>query len=306
MPRPRKTNKGNWTEEDMSAAVNDVLDGMSVRAASSLYNIPKSSIQDKVGAVRGGGEVRLAPKLGHFEDTFNSSQEEDLVQFLVDMDSRLMPLTKKEFLKVVYDYAENLKIKHRFNKDKKRAGDSFYTYFMSKHKNLSLRLAQNTSILRRAGFTKTRVIIFYDKLEQLLAEFNFSPGQIFNADETGISEVHRNKKVISLRGKNTVGKMSSGERGTNTTIMFCGSADGVYVPPFFIFGGHEKKKAELLQNSCGTIAKKGWQTSATFLVWLQHFVEHVKPRKENPVLLILDGHTSVSYTHLTLPTIYSV
>ncbi|CAH1975090.1 unnamed protein product [Acanthoscelides obtectus] len=36
----------------------------------------------------------------------------------------------------------------------------------------------------------------------------------------------------------------------------------------------------------------GWMNAEIFLTWLQHFKHHVQPSKENPVLLILDGHGS--------------
>lgn len=36
----------------------------------------------------------------------------------------------------------------------------------------------------------------------------------------------------------------------------------------------------------------GWIEQPTFLKWMEHFIEHVKPSRAEPVLLIIDGHTS--------------
>ncbi|KAJ4438913.1 hypothetical protein ANN_14867 [Periplaneta americana] len=36
----------------------------------------------------------------------------------------------------------------------------------------------------------------------------------------------------------------------------------------------------------------GWMSADTFLIWLKHFIKHTKHTPQNPVLLILDGHSS--------------
>lgn len=38
--------------------------------------------------------------------------------------------------------------------------------------------------------------------------------------------------------------------------------------------------------------RNGWINEEIFMIWLQHFAHHVKPTKENPVLLVLDNHSS--------------
>lgn len=38
--------------------------------------------------------------------------------------------------------------------------------------------------------------------------------------------------------------------------------------------------------------QSGWVQTDIFTAWFQHFLKFVKPSKENPVLLILDGHYS--------------
>ncbi|OWR52009.1 hypothetical protein KGM_205139 [Danaus plexippus plexippus] len=58
-------------------------------------------------------------------------------------------------------------------------------------------------------------------------------------------------------------------------------------------------KAELLDRAPpGTIGgchPSGWIQPELFTKWLRHFVTIVKPSKEDPVLLVLDGH--YSHTH---------
>lgn len=44
--------------------------------------------------------------------------------------------------------------------------------------------------------------------------------------------------------------------------------------------------------SVGVANGIGWVDSATFLLYLDHFIKHAKPSKEDPLLVILDGHSS--------------
>ena len=41
-----------------------------------------------------------------------------------------------------------------------------------------------------------------------------------------------------------------------------------------------------------TCNESGWMTTETFCLWMEHFVNYVKPSVDQPVLLILDGHTT--------------
>lgn len=116
-------------------------------------------------------------------------------------------------------------------------------------------------------------------------------------DETGISSVPNNppKAKISTKGKRAVNKISSGERGTNVTVISAMSATGHFVPPAFIFG-RKRMKAELLDGSppgsIAMVSDSSFINADLFIRWLSHFKDHTKPTKENPVLLILDNHVS--------------
>lgn len=57
------------------------------------------------------------------------------------------------------------------------------------------------SIARAVGFNKPHVDRFYDQLHQLQNKYSFPGSRIYNTDETGVSTVHKNEKVISTKGK---------------------------------------------------------------------------------------------------------
>ncbi|CAB3249222.1 unnamed protein product [Arctia plantaginis] len=64
-------------------------------------------------------------------------------------------------------------------------------------------------------------------------------------------------------------------------------------------------KAELLDGAPpGTIAichPSGWIQSDIFVHWLSHFIANVKPTKNDPVLLLLDGHGTQGSQSLSQP-----
>jgi transposase len=132
--------KGQWVQQSLQTAIDKVLTKeMSLREASSRYNIPKSTLHRKTSSLNRGREVSLQPKMGRFTNTFSPEYEQVLVEHVKDLANRCMPLMKKEFLKLAYDLAEAMKIPHRFNKEKQTAGKHFYYDFMQRHPYISLR-----------------------------------------------------------------------------------------------------------------------------------------------------------------------
>lgn len=226
-----------------------------------------------------------------------------LQNYITDIDKRSFGLTKLQCQRLVYDFAEENGIHHRFNKQTKLAGDDWMHNFMSKY-NFSVRKPEATSIGRLIAFNKINVGAFFDKLKEIKLDKNFNASQIFNVDESGISSVPTKlPKVISPTGSRRVAKIVSAERGKNITVVLGISATGVYVPPFLIFARKRMDKQLIEGAPPGSVAignDNGWMTSDSFLLYLEHFCKHVKATPENPILLILDNHIS----HVSLQAIY--
>ena len=72
-----------------------------------------------------------------------------LYNHIKNLDRHRMPLSKEEFLKLAYQYAEKLKIKHLFNNTKTNPGKNFYYDFMKRHNDLRLRRAASTNTFGR-------------------------------------------------------------------------------------------------------------------------------------------------------------
>lgn len=91
---------------------------LSLKEATTRYNIPKSTLHDRTSALNRGEEVTLKAKVSRFTKTFPPEYEQILVDHVKGLSNKYLRLMKKEFLKLAFDLAETLKIPYRFNKEK--------------------------------------------------------------------------------------------------------------------------------------------------------------------------------------------
>ena len=144
---------------------------------------------------------------------------------------------------------------------------------------------------------------FYDNLEELLKK-GFTPENIWNIDETGVTTVQAPTKQIAKKGERRVGAIVTQERGTYVTVC-CGiSASGNHIPPFLVFPrvnvqDHWKERLPPGSAVVGHPKATGWMTRENFSTFLEHFVKFTKPTEDSPVLLLLDNHQS----HISLEAI---
>ena len=88
---------------------------------------------------------------------------------------------------------------------------------------------------------------------------------------------------------------------TNYTVLFCGSASGVYLPPLVVFAAEHVYESWMENGPPGTrfaCSPKGYMLDVNFESWfIKVFVEHVK-NYDKPVVIVYDGHNS----HITYDT----
>ena len=99
-------------------------------------------------------------------------------------------------------------------------------------------------------------------------------------DETAVTTVQKKCRVLGRKEKHQIGSVSSGETGTNTTVICCCNAAGHFVPPMILF----KRKRMIPELTDGapigrlvTNNESGWMDRDTFNIWLRHFAAEVKP-----------------------------
>lgn len=289
----RISNRNSWSEESMARALEAVGDGsLGFLSAAKTFGVPKSTLERRF---KNANKIAkgTSKKLGSRRLTFPIELEQKLVEYTKKMEMMLYGLTTRTIRSLAFQLAEINNIEHNFNKNSQLAGWHWLRSFLQRNK-LSLRLPEATSAARARGFNKQAVASFFDILEPLQDKMKFPPNRVFNVDETGLTTVQgRPSKVVALRGRKQVGTLTSAEHGELSTAVICMSASGVFIPPMIIFPRVHMQQHFMHGVPPGTLGaahKSGWMQTDLFSKWFDHFLVHSQASKDNPALLILDGH----------------
>ena len=295
----RKTDRGSYGADALQSALADLEKGMSLNATSKKYGISRATLRrHRDQKQENPGQINL----GRFKPVFSKEQELALLAKLKAMDRLLYGLSTVDFRRLAYDFAESLDLTHQFNKTTKLAGKDWMRGFLKRNPSVSIRHPEATSLARAHGFNKQQVTKFFRVLKDELIKHNYTSSSIWNMDETGFTVVQKPGKVLAIKGKKQVGRVTSLERGRNVTAVCAFNAAGNYLPPMLIFP--RKRLPQLLMkgappDSLGSCSDSGWTDSDNMLKWLKHFVAFAKPSKENPQIIVLDGH----HSHKTLEAV---
>lgn len=287
--RRKTTRAEGWSEESMTRAINAIDNKKtSIRGAAKQFSIPYPTLRKHFI------KKSSSKKLGRFRPVFSAEMELELVKHIKDMDARFYGFTKEDLCTLAFEFANQNNLPHNFTTGK--AGDQWYYNFMQRHRELSLRFPEPTSIGRACGFNRPQVQVFFDNLSSIREKHKIELDNIYNVDESGIqTSAKRPPKVISVKGKKQVGSIASSERGQLVTTICCCSASGKFIPPGLIFPRKKKNPRYLQGTPPGTIdfvSDNGWVNSEIFLEWMKFFVKSVRPTQEQKCLLILDNHVS--------------
>lgn len=100
----RKSSRRSWTEEQLSQAVSAVQAGMAKREASRVFQIPRRTLERYIQKAEETGSVVVEP-MGGFKTVFSSSQEEQLVNYLVYMSQTGFGLSPQDVRSLAYQMA---------------------------------------------------------------------------------------------------------------------------------------------------------------------------------------------------------
>ena len=182
---PRKRITVPVDEDALWEAIRAVQSGeMTIRGAAMQYGVSKSTLCDhKNDTTRPSRVVQ-----GRFRRTFNDAEENELVEYILEMSKRFYGMTRLAVAQKAYRMAEVNNITHPFRLGK--AGKDWVTGFLRRHSDkLSMRTATPISLVRVTAFTRPAVDRFFDNLEELVMDKKYDASCIFNMDESGITIV---------------------------------------------------------------------------------------------------------------------
>lgn len=230
---------------------------------------------------------------------FSTEMEEELVEYLLTCSRINHGLTTTDLKKLAYSFATSNQIKTPTSwSQHKSTGKDWAFSFLQRHKNISVRKLEAT------GFNKHNVQEFFRNLEGLLSEYKFPAPRIFNMDETAITTVQVPPKITQEENAKQASQVTSGQKGIQVTAICCVSASGNSIPPTFVWPRKTRHNIDAYMRgtplgSLGLYHSSGWMTEEIFTRWMDHFISHTKPSKDDPVLLLIGNHKS----HLSISAI---
>lgn len=105
----------------------------------------------------------------------------------------------------------------------------------------------------------------------------------------------KSSKVFALKGRRQVGSLTSAEKRCSLDVCSLYVSRGTFIPPMVIFPRQRMKVEPQDGSPPGTVFAchpSGWMQTEIFTQWFKHFLRFAKPSKDDPVLLVLDGHAT--------------
>jgi len=295
----RKTERGKVPLDVMQQAADRVIkDNCKIRAVAKDYQICHVTLYRFVHRIKTKGTATCG-YIGN-RQIFNEEQERMLAEYAKKATNIYFGLSPTELRKLAFQCAvmNKIKIPDKWT-ETKMAGADWFSGFLRRNCDLSVRCPEATSLSRATSFNSENVKKFFDKLTEVLDKYKFEAADIWNCDETGITTVQKPRKVVASKGLKQVGSATSAERGQLVTVAVSVSADGKSVPPMLIFP--RKNFRDYFTRGgppgcIGTANPSGWMTEADFKEYMKHFVKYTRASTSRPVLLLLDNH----YSHLSI------
>ena len=265
--QPQTFVRGRYTKEMMMDAYEAVRGGlMDIAEASAHYGIPERTLLDRVSgrvgpsSVVGSGPTRV----------FTFQEEKNIVDFIVTMHRAGHGYSRADIATLASQYAVHL--------GKRTKNMPFCCKWVSE---IMKRWPELKSVYGVCKVSLPMILSnFFDRLESVMQECNFYKMShlIFSVSDIEIRQDDPN----------------SGEEQMLATILTCGRADGVVLPPFFVFPRQQMSGSLMkgaLPGTRGTISEGGRVNTHVFKHFLkEHLVMNLSEQdRGKPVLVHVNG-----------------
>ena len=278
----RKPGSGSYlsqyTPQDMDRAVRAVRERKvrSLRQAARDFGVPHATLTRRVA------------------DSCNNRKKHDGQMFLGEvlegaiatvcrqLGEWKIPLTLMELRLLVKNYLDIGKVDSAFREN--MPGRDWARNFLRRNK-LSMRLVSKIKPTR-AKLSKSDMEEYFENLRVSLE--GIDPSNIYNFDETCMTDDPSRKKCIVRRGARRNERVTPFSK-QGFSVMFCGSATGVYLPPMVVYRAknvYDQWQAGGVQGTVYGATDSGWFNMEMFEKWFfQVYLPHVRDAQGRKALI---------------------
>ncbi|KAF0704479.1 hypothetical protein As57867_007227, partial [Aphanomyces stellatus] len=293
-PKPRR----RYTDQELHDSIKDVISGKSLDDVSAATKIPRQTLQRETRLVRLG--IVKEPKRPGPKPILPSNAEADLVSWIAAMQRDGHPVNQYEIMRTANRMVQALDPNASLT-------SGWYYRFLGRNPVLSQRMAQTISRARNEVDDES-VERLYNSMKELMAKYQFLPDRIFNMDETAFNSRKKSHNVVVIKGSPNVWAKTI-STNFHLSIVACGSASGILLPPLFLLPGETVDKTlsacSIIDGATISTSPKGFMNEDLFCEWLRWFARLVDSCNDNPVLLVFDGlashYSPTNATHLFQP-----
>lgn len=279
----------NYTTARVDEAVRSITQGrMTQRGTSEAFGIPRSTLQNKI--------INLHTKTPGGQPVLTSDEETKIVAHILLTSKYGFPLDSFDLRKIVKTYLERKGVVIRKFHDN-LPGPEWVRLFLKRHPELTQRFAANIKSVRAAVSPET-INAYFDNLQQ---EIEGIPAEnIWNYDESNLSDDPGNKKIITKRGCKYPERIINSSK-QSTSVMFCGNAMGSTLPPYVVYKSIHLYDSWMAGGPDGTRfnrSKSGWFEASIFEDWFEFLLLPALRRLEGTKIVIGDNLSSHLSMHV--------
>jgi predicted HTH domain antitoxin len=231
MPPIRSQNRSKLIEQEgrILAAIQAIekQEKLSIRRAAEIYDIPRTTLQDRLSGRRNRVELRAnSIKLTEIE-------ENSLKQWIISMDIRgaaPRPAMVQEMA--------NLLLATRGTTPIQTIGKNWVSNYVKRHPELDTRFSRRYNYNRAKCEDPKIIMQWFELVQKTIYDYGINSDDIYNFDETGFAMgMTATAKVITRAeyyGRRSI--LQPGNREWVTSIE-CVGASGYCLPPMVIFKG---------------------------------------------------------------------
>lgn len=165
MPRSKSgVKRPPINSENLTCAANKCISGeLSMREAARQFNISKTTLIRHVKSFKESGALVFEHvAANNTKQVFNNEEENLLKDYLLIAARHHYGLTKREVRNLAYQFAVARKKNYPESwNEQKNAGKEWLRQFLKRHRDLSLRKPEATSLGRSTSFNKINVSSFF-------------------------------------------------------------------------------------------------------------------------------------------------